>query len=200
MSTINYKKWFLNDGNNTHAINYPLNENSIVVDLGGYNGVWASQIIEKYNPYVYLLEPVELFYNNLVTKFSHNPKVKIINSGISTVDRTETLFLNGDGTSKFIGQDKQKVVVHLMSVENLLKEINNTVDLVQINIEGEEYDLLEGMLNNNLIEKFLNIQIQFHTFVNDAEKRREDIQQKLSNKFNKLYDYPFIFEGWSIKN
>jgi FkbM family methyltransferase len=75
--------WSRDNGNYTHALNYPLNENSIVVDLGAFHGVWASQIIEKYNPNVFLFEPVKEFYDYLVDKFQNNPKVKIFNYGIA---------------------------------------------------------------------------------------------------------------------
>lgn len=43
------QKWIRDNGDNTHNLNYDLDENSIVMDLGGYTGVWAQQIIKKYN-------------------------------------------------------------------------------------------------------------------------------------------------------
>ena len=65
MSTKYNDLWFKDNGNFTHALNYTLNENSVVVDLGGYHGIWANQIIQKYNPFVYLFEPIPEFYNIL---------------------------------------------------------------------------------------------------------------------------------------
>ena len=55
-------KWVASNGDTTHNISYDLNEDSIIMDLGGYTGVWAQQLIDKYNPYVYILEPVSVFY------------------------------------------------------------------------------------------------------------------------------------------
>ena len=43
------------------------------------------------------------------------------------------------------------------------------------------------------------IQIQYHTFVENAFDKRLAIQERMVEKFNKNYDYPFIFEGWSQK-
>ena len=40
-------KWFKDRGDHTHNITYDLNENSVVMDLGGYTGVWGQQIINK---------------------------------------------------------------------------------------------------------------------------------------------------------
>jgi pyruvate/2-oxoglutarate/acetoin dehydrogenase E1 component len=46
-------KWFTDNGDNTHNITYDLTDKSVIIDLGGYEGVWAQQMIEKYNPNVY---------------------------------------------------------------------------------------------------------------------------------------------------
>ena len=43
-----YKKWVQDKGDETHIINYPLNENSWVLELGGYKGIWTKRIFEKF--------------------------------------------------------------------------------------------------------------------------------------------------------
>jgi FkbM family methyltransferase len=191
--------WNKNDGNNTHALNYDLNENSTVIDLGGYHGIWANQIIRKYNPYLIITEPIPEFYDFLKNKFNNNSKVTILNYGISTSNYDGELFFNDDGTSKFIKTSKT-IKVKFITIQNLLSKINKTyIDLIQINIEGEEFSLLEKMLEDNTILMFKNIQIQYHTFIDNAFERRTKIQEKMLKFFNKNYDYPFIFEGWSLK-
>ena len=72
MSNINLNeliRWRNDNGDQTHNLNYPLNSDSIVIDLGGFKGVWASQIIDLYNPNVYIIEPINEFYSCLVKKF-----------------------------------------------------------------------------------------------------------------------------------
>lgn len=193
-------KWFADNGNYTHAINYDINENSMVVDLGGYLGLWVLLIIEKYNPFITIVEPIKEFYDELCHKFKDNPKVKVLNYGISTINKTDNLYLNGDGTSKYI-PNKNPIPVNFITIDELLKIINrDSVDLVQINIEGEEFPLLQNMIDTGTILNFKNIQVQFHTFIEDAIEKRKNIQNGLSkNNFKKLYDYPFVFEGWSLK-
>jgi hypothetical protein len=67
-------------------------------------------------------------------------------------------------------------------------------------LEGEEFPLLENMIDTGSILKFNNIQVQFHTFIEDALEKRNNIQKGLEkNNFKKLYDYPFVFEAWSLK-
>lgn len=194
----NNAKWWEIDGNNTVAITYPINEDSVVIDLGGYLGVWAGQIIEKYDPYVILVEPIHEYYRYLVNKYKDNPKVRIFNYGISTTKGEGILFLSLDGTSKYI-ETKTPVKVEFITITELLEKINMDVDLIQINIEGEEYPLLEQMLDDGTILKFPNIQIQYHTYIENAVGRREKIQERMQEHFNKIYDIPFVFEGWSLK-
>ena len=43
------EKWFSDEGDKTHRLNYNLNEGSFVIDLGGYIGEWSEQIYDKYN-------------------------------------------------------------------------------------------------------------------------------------------------------
>ena len=47
-NTIMADKWFDIKGDKTLRLQYPLNEESIVFDLGGYHGQWASDIFNKY--------------------------------------------------------------------------------------------------------------------------------------------------------
>lgn len=194
------KLWYLDNGNNTHAINYNLNEESIVVDFGGYEGVWADQIIEKYNPYVFLFEPVSDFYIFLVDKFKNNKKVKIFNYALGIENKKDIIFLNGDGTSKYInhGNTQEVEFIDINKMFELIQK--DTVDLVQINIEGEEYSLLNDMITKKTINKFKNLQIQYHIWIDDAENKRINIQEKMKENFQIVYEYPFIFEGWTIKN
>jgi len=188
--------WFRDDGNNTHAINYPLNKNSLVFEFGGYKGAWASQIISKYNPNICIFEPVKVFYKLLLNKFKYQNKVKIYNYGVSTKNTRERIYLNNDSTSLYRPSEESEIV-QLKTVETILKELRvNKVDLVQFNIEGEEFDLLENMLDTGSVLNFENIQIQFHRFIRNSARRRALIQRRLAKNFTKIYDYPFVFESW----
>jgi hypothetical protein len=62
---ISLKKWFEDNGDNTHRINYNLNQDSIVFDLGGYIGEWSDKIQRKYDSKVYIFEPVFKYFSEL---------------------------------------------------------------------------------------------------------------------------------------
>ena len=58
------RPWFAEDGDYTYRLNYDsLDKNSIVVDLGGYKGQWASDIFSKYQSRVFVFEPVAAYFN-----------------------------------------------------------------------------------------------------------------------------------------
>jgi FkbM family methyltransferase len=191
--------WFSIDGHSTVALDYPLTTDSVVYEIGGYIGEWASAIISKYNPYMYVFEPVPQFYRELESRFKGNPKVKVFNYGISCKNCEVIMHIDGDASSVHIGSGNT-LVVPLKDICIVL-ENNNTskVDLVQINIEGEEYALLEHMIKKSVVGLFNNVQIQFHKNIPNYESRRASIQKSLSLTHSPRYDYPFVFESWSIK-
>jgi len=192
------QRWFSDKGDYTHNITYNLNEDSIVMDLGGFTGLWAKQIISKYNPNMYIIEPIEEFYSSMVDKFKSNDKVRLMKVGISVENKTDKLFMSGDGTSSNI-KDGKPVNVEFNTIDTVLEKWGlNSVDLIQINIEGDEYPLLESMLKTGSINKFKNIQIQFHLGIDNDIKRRNIIRDGLKNNGFKIkFDYPFVWESWT---
>ena len=50
-------KWFNDNGDYTHNINYELNDDSVVIDLGGYYGLWIDEILKKNTDKLSLLNP-----------------------------------------------------------------------------------------------------------------------------------------------
>ena len=192
------QQWFASNGDNTYLINYDLNENSTIMDLGGYTGVWIDKMINKYNPKVYDIEPVKSFFKIMENKFNDNNKVNLVNLGVSNENKKSLIYLSDDGSS-FQGTGESEEV-ELVTMGNLLNICKlNKVDLLQINIEGEEYPLLEHMLETGTINKFKNIQIQFHHqgFVFDPISRRKKIQNGLiKNGFTQKYNFEFVWESW----
>ena len=190
-------RWFNDRGDYTHNITYDLNENSTIMDLGGYTGVWAQQMIEKYNPNVYIVEPVPNFYDGMVSKFKNNSKVRLLNVGVGIEDRDGIIYIGGDGTSSN-SINGNGINVKFITIDTILNNFGlEYVNLIQINIEGDEYPLLENMIETGSINKFENIQIQFHLGIeNDVERRAKIRNNLLDNGFKINFDYPFVWESW----
>lgn len=194
-------RWFADKGDYTHNLNYYLNENSIVIDLGGYKGIWVEQMLKKYNCNFYIIEPLSEYYNLMVNKFKNNSNVYLLNVGISTENKKGIIYTNGDGSSSNTDNGKP-IEVNFNTIESIFEIWNlKKIDLIQINIEGDEYPLLEQMIATGMIFKFKNIQIQFHSFIDNSIQRRNNIREYLKNNgFTLNFDYQFVWESWKNEN
>jgi hypothetical protein len=105
--------------------------------------------------------------------------------------------MGGDGTSSnLINGDA--INVKFNTIETILNNFGlEYVDLIQVNIEGDEYPILENMILTGLINKFKSIQIQFHLGIENDVERREKIRNNLlDNGFKINFNYPFVWESW----
>src|ERR1700736_2306652 len=69
-------KWFEDKGDSTLRLTYPeLNESSIVLDLGGYQGQFAADIFSRYGCRIYVFEPSSAFYRVLRNRFTGNDRI-----------------------------------------------------------------------------------------------------------------------------
>jgi FkbM family methyltransferase len=175
--------------------NYSLDENSLVLDFGGYTGEWAERIWNRYKCRIYIFEPVREFYNQAVQRFSRNRKIKIFNFGLSNINKEDLISIDGVASSVF--SKNRSVKIQLRDVKEVFNELGITnVGLLKINIEGGEFQVLPRMLDANLIPICEDIQIEFHKFYPNSEILRNTIQERLSITHHITYDYPFFFENW----
>lgn len=192
--------WFAVKGDETLRLDYDLNEKSVVFDVGGYKGEFASDIFCKYNAVIYVFEPIKSFFQIIQNKFVKNSKVKIYNFGLAAKDEQMQISMSDNASSVFL-KTKDSETIQLKSVVNFIQENNiQSVDLIKINIEGGEYELLESLIENNLINVFKNIQVQFHDFLlDDGKERMNKIQENLSKTHQITYQYGFVWENWQLK-
>ena len=193
------KQWFADNGDKTLRLDYNLNENSIVFDIGGYEGTFAQNIVERYNSTVYIFEPVTEFYNKISDRFSNSSKIKVFNFGLSNKTKYIEIALSDDASSIHIDSNKKERIKLVNIVEFIRNNNIQRIDLMKINIEGGEFDILPELIDSKIIESIENIQIQFHSFIDDSKYKREMIREKLALTHELTYDYYFIWENWRKK-
>ena len=194
------KPWFKDKGDETLRVNYPLNENSIIFDVGGFKGEFAMQMIKKYNSQIYIFEPVEAFFLVIKEKFLNNPNVKCFNYGLAGHDQELEINVAHNASSIYLNSNLTETI-QLKSLVDFIK-VNNIkhIDLIKINIEGGEYELLESLLDSNCITMIDNIQVQFHDFIIDnAKERMNKIQNRLLKTHMLTYQYEFVWENWKLQ-
>jgi FkbM family methyltransferase len=193
--------WFAAKGDDTLRLDYDLNQNSVVFDIGGYKGEFARDISCKYNATIYVFEPIKEFYEIAKKRFINNPKVHVYNFGLGANDTKAYITLEDNGSSLH-GKGTNKTEIEIKSFNNFITEHNiTTIDLAKLNIEGAEYELLGSIVKAGNATKLKNIQVQFHDFVIDnAKARMNALQTELSKTHTLTYQYEFVWENWKLNN
>ena len=194
------KPWFALDENNGAWIYHDLNENSIVFDVGGYQGRFASDMFAMYRcRQIYVFEPVREYADRLRKRFARNRSIVVCDYGLWKENTRARIAVCADGSSLFLSGSNMEEVSLVRADEFIGRHGIQRIDMMKINIEGAEYDLLEHLIETGFIKNIKNIQVQFHDFVEDAEKRMIKIQKKLQKTHYLTYQYPFVWENWEIK-
>jgi len=198
--TASLKKWKKLDREKAYRTNYPnLNSESVVFDLGGYQGQWASDIYAQYLARIYVFEPHPVYAENIKKRFQKNKNVQVFDYGLGSQDQEMTLSTDEESSSIF-AEAKNSVAIRIEVADKFIKAQNITsIDLMKINIEGGEYDLLDHLIKTGYIKNIKDIQIQFHHFVPNAETLMADLHKRLEATHETTYFYKFFWENWTLK-
>ena len=195
-----FDKWFADEGDKTSRLDYDLSEDSLVLDVGGYEGQWASDIFLRYRCFIHIFEPVPAFAANIARRILRNKRIVLHPCGLGRETKLETISVCDNGSSIF-KKASQSVEIPIMSAAEFLRRERITlVDLIKINIEGGEYDLLEHLIETGFVTNIRNIQVQFHDFVPQAEARMLAIQAALTKTHELTWQYRFVWENWRLRD
>jgi FkbM family methyltransferase len=194
-----HRRWLLAEGDNTLRLDYPLDRESVVMDVGGFKGDFCAAITSKFNCRVFVFEPVPKFYNICAARFASDDRVTCLNFGLCDIDGSFSILNDGDASSlcrdETLGLASDSVVVRRF--DKVFSELCvNRIDLIKINIEGGEFSLLDHMISSGLISYVEHLQVQFHNFVPNAENLRMGLRRLLSETHEEVWCFPFIWESW----
>lgn len=196
MRTLEHDRWFAEDGDNTWRITYHLTEDSVVFDVGGFEGGFAEKIYQKYHCKIFIFEPVPKYYNKIVERFKGNKDIVVVNFALADKCTTKTIYLQGDATG-FHGFSIHAMQVKCITLQNAMALLNvQEIALIKLNIEGAEYDVLKHMFENDLVSKCENIQVQFHRCVLGYEEKYLLVNQMLMKTHYITYRFPFVWENY----
>jgi FkbM family methyltransferase len=190
-------KWWADGGDYKLRFDYDLNETSVVLDLGGYDGQWASDLFSKYRCRIFVFEPVHEFAEKIKKRFQRNSQIEVFQYGLGGRSRNETIYICADSSSIFRKSINRETIC-IIDVKKWLEEKNvGRIDLMKINIEGGEYELLERLVEAQLIGAIGNIQVQFHRVADSSGARMERIQNTLTQTHHLTYQYKYVWENWA---
>ena len=185
-----------------------------LVVIGAHSGIWLTSLLEKYKEQsILLVEPVPHNIQELKENISKYKDIKIETSAVSSKNEVQKFYFVKPESIKKLGKhwasgigsfDKQHVLNHKnkrFKIENSdIEEIElqyltfadlinkysiKSVDMLQIDVEGAEFEILNSIdLNKILIKKIIFEFKHFDgTFKEDSKLKL--IKDKLTN-FNYL--------------
>ena len=190
------KKFADNGGDTGIRIDYDfLDSHSVVVDLGGYRGDFASNIFSKYLCPVYVFEPVEKYADIIRERFRKNRKIRVFDYALG--DKNEMRLINLDEAASSFFRGTPNTPIKMREFGEMMDELGiKQIDLLKINIEGGEYELLRHLVKTGWIKRIRAFQVQFHEFYPNAEAAMEEIRKDLAKTHQMKWGFRFIWESW----
>jgi FkbM family methyltransferase len=190
---------FLKDGGEpigirgTQKVSVP--PGGVVIVLGGYLGESARGYLGRF-PAARLIvfEPIPEFYSAL----RNDPYLigaEISPSAAWVDSKGLELSLEKDATGMFASGPSK--FVNTVDFAKFLDSLNSQPALLEINIEGAEFELMKHFLTNstNLPRTIL---VQFHKVSPNSTHQREEVQELLRSRYLQTYSYDWVWERWDL--
>jgi FkbM family methyltransferase len=165
-----------------------------VWDAGAFEGAWSRDIQAHYpdcDPI--LFEPVPAYYKRLKEQ-----GFMVNDFGLSDHDHEQQITIAGDRSSTFeMGHEGiGKAVIQLHDIADEI--LDRHIDVLKLNVEGEEYNILERLLQTSKMKQIGILLVQFHTFIPQFGERYLAIKKALYNTHALIWRQPFVWERWDI--
>ena len=195
-----WERYYREDPFELRRVTYPLTEDSLVVDLGGYKGEWAMQIYCRYRCMIDIYEPHPVLAAFIPKRFGNNCDIRVYPIALS--NKRDLMDLYGDDIYASLhnssGEINEVFVARASEVFNAFYS-GKIIDLLKINIEGSEYEVLPDLIGNYNMSTIKNIQVQFHNTVPDYALKRARIQSLLEETHKQDWCYDYLYESWNAK-
>lgn len=192
--------WYELNGENTYYINWPLTPESIVLDIGAYEGGTTLRFATRYKCKIYAFEPSPRAYQVAKERLKDLSTVTLLPYGLGVRDGTFPLGdSDRDGASfrklieKPIVQAEMREICKALITLGILD-----VDLAIINIEGSEYELMALIVKCKLVSYIKRFMIQWHFYTPEYQEQQLRIQTQLAQTHRMLWNLG-AWEAWQIQ-
>lgn len=200
LKQVAHESWVRASGDQTLRVEYAIAPGELVLDIGGFEGQWASDIFGRSLCNVHVFEPVPYFADAIRRRFAGNPHIHLHEAALGGAEGKLSIAVDGDASSTLL-ESANSIEVPVRCFADVVREQGWTeIALMKVNIEGGEYELLEHLLSAGLAPRVRNLQVQFHDFVPNARSRMLAIQERLRATHELTYYFPFIWENWQRKD
>lgn len=146
----------------TLCSNY-LNWSSNVLDLGANCGLFAVKIVERFGCHCVAIEPSPIPFNSIKA----NDRITKIQAAIG--GRSGVMGFRVDDQNELASSlsDEGNIKVRVETLPEILRSLGcDRVDLLKVDIEGEEIAMLENCSDDFLRARIGQMSIEFHDFCN----------------------------------
>jgi hypothetical protein len=174
-------------GDETHALDWDLNEDSEVLEIGGFEGRWVQQIWDKFHCNITVYEPQLWAVERMRKRFSETSKVEIRPYGLWVTSCEMSMGgFETDGCSTL--KDGAEIGFFKSAMFEL--EEFSFFDVALMNIEGAEYELIPHLVSTVQISMFRNFWCQFHPgLVENSNALNHEIYNGLAETHDLLWDF-----------
>jgi FkbM family methyltransferase len=144
-------------------------DSNLILDVGAHKGEYTDQLLKKLpNSRIYLFEPTKNLFEYLVNKYERNQNIHVENYSLSDSHGTKTIYYNSENDSQATLTKREEPhrnkyfnkteIIKSTKLSTFWKEeLNNQrIDLLKLDIEGEEFvvlfDIKDNLQNINLIQ------------------------------------------------
>tara|TARA_B110000879_G_scaffold201590_1_gene276866 strand:+ start:56 stop:742 length:687 start_codon:yes stop_codon:yes gene_type:complete len=206
-----FRKYNANHQLDKKLLKYINYKNGFYIDCGANDGVNQSTTwyFEKYlNWNGILIEPIpnvfnelkknrsksNYFYNTALTDFNYNSKTIKFN-----LNKEDTLTGSIFSNNQFL-KNTQTIKVKATTLDQIIKKdkSDKLIDLFSLDVEGYEFEVLNGINFDNIKFKFLLIETEFpEKLINYMSKKNYTFVERLSNyNFSNKPTYgDYLFKG-----
>jgi FkbM family methyltransferase len=148
-----------------------LNRDSLVIDLGAYQGEFASRVSGLFGCRCYAIEALPDSYNAI----TENELIKKFNYAISKNNGPVDLYVSNHATTTSIKKSisdthgtKENITVEGINLEKFLEKNDiRDIDILKVDIEGAEIEMFNS-ISDNAILMAKQITVEFHTFIDST--------------------------------
>ena len=174
---------------------YGLTPDDFVIDCGGYHGQWTKGIVERYNCWVDVFEPV--FWRQCAATLDGLPKVTLHPVAVGARNDMVRIGIRGDMTGIFCDEPGGLFPCIDLNQWLSLKD-RPEYGLCKLNVEGAEFELIDRLVHSGLIRRIRNLQVQFHNLQDWCKEYQERLRAQLDSTHYLTYDFD-VWSNWRRK-
>ena len=188
---------FISDGYNDNLYaKLDLGRSDDVLIIGGHVGISARYIHKNYKSRIQIFEPIPEFSSGLIDLFRSDENIKVIEAAVTNFDGFLELSIDGEKS----GTEAQgpRVSVPAIKLSHYIQKNFKDIGLIEMNIEGGEYQVLPNLIESGQISKVKVLLIQFHRYSSQDEINRALIHEGLSKTHKCILSYDWVWEKWEL--